>query len=160
MPHPWRGASTFLIALLALSPGGAALAQATRGDDQDPRWPLADSRQGCWSSPPSQTVEEALKVAGNPTAEERLRVAVRRGDRDVLLLSGGTLKAAYAAGLLVGWGETGNRPRFAVITAVGMSALVAPYAFIGPAGDQMIADIFNCAAGNLAGMAERRRVLS
>ena len=125
MPHSWRGACTLLIALLALSHGDYALAQATRDDNQGARpghWPLADSRQRCWSSPASQTVEEGLKVAQNPTAEERLRLAARRGDdRDVLLMSGGTLKAAYAAGLLVGWGETANRPRFAAITAVGMS---------------------------------------
>lgn len=159
MPHSWRGACTLLIALLALSHGDYALAQATRDDNQGARpghWPLADSRQRCWSSPASETVEEGLKVAGNPTAEERLRLAARRGDdRDVLLLSGGTLKAAYAAGLLVGWGETGKRPRFAAITAVGMSALVAPFAFIGPAGDQIVADIFNCTSDNLTGVAER-----
>ena len=34
-------------------------------------------------------------------------------------------------------------------------ALVAPFAFIGPAGDRIIADIFNCPAGHLGGMAER-----
>jgi hypothetical protein len=143
MLHPWRSACALLIALLALSTGAAAPARA-------------DSRTECWSSPPSRTVEEALKVAANPTAEERWRRAADVGaERDVLLLSGGSLKAAYAAGLVVGWGETGNRPRFAAITAVGMSALVAPFAFIGPAGDRIIADIFNCAADNLGGMAER-----
>jgi hypothetical protein len=132
-----------MIAFLVLATGGAT---PTR----------ADNRRECWSSPPSQTVEEALKVAANPTAEERWRRVAHVGaERDVLLLSGGTLKAAYAAGLIVGWGETGNRPRFAAITAVGMSALVAPFAFIGPAGDRIIADIFNCNANNLSGMAER-----
>jgi hypothetical protein len=158
MTQPWRGACTLLIALLALSAGGPVLAQATRDNQRAPseHWSLADSRQRCWSAPPSQTVEEALKVAANPTPEGRLRLTASRGDdRDVLFLSGGGLKAAYAAGLFVGWGETGNRPRFAAITAVGMSALVAPFAFIGPAGDPIIADIFNCAAGDLNGMAER-----
>jgi hypothetical protein len=132
-----------LIALLALTTGGAVPARA-------------NSQTECWSVPPSRTVEEALKVAANPTAEERWRRAADgAAEQDVLLLSGGSLKAAYAAGLVVGWGETGNRPRFAAITAVGMSALIAPFAFIGPAGDRIIADIFNCAADNLGGMAER-----
>jgi hypothetical protein len=143
MPYPWRGACALIIALLTLSTVGAAPVRA-------------DSRHECWKSPASQTVEEALKVAANPPAEERWRRAAHVGAaRDVLLLSGGTLKVAYAAGLVVGWGETGNRPRFAAVTAVGMSALVAPFAFIGPAGDRIIADIFNCPAGNLGGMAER-----
>ena len=145
--------------LLALSMAGAALAQAPDADSQGARsgqWPSADSRHGCWSSPPSRTVEEALKVAANPTVSERWRRAAHVGaERDVLLLSGGALKAAYAAGLIVGWGETGNRPRFTAVTAVGMSALLAPFAFIGPAGDRIIADIFNCPADNLRGMAER-----
>jgi hypothetical protein len=141
MLHPWRSACALLIALLTLSTGDVA---------------RADGRHGCWSSPPSRTVEEALKVAANPSAEERWRRAADVGaERDVLLLSGGSLKAAYAAGLVVGWGETGNRPRLAAVTAVGMSALIAPFAFIGPAGDRIIADIFNCAAANLGEMAAR-----
>lgn len=141
--HSPRAVCALAIILLALATGSADPARA-------------GSRQGCWSAPPSQTVEEALKVAANPSAEERWRRAAHVGaERDVLLLSGGTLKAAYAAGLVVGWGETGNRPRFAAITAVGMSALIAPFAFIGPAGDRIIADIFNCPADSLSGMAAR-----
>jgi hypothetical protein len=52
-------------------------------------------------------------------------------------------------------GETGRRPQFVAVTAVGISALIAPFAFIGPAGDPMIANIFNCPTNNLVGMAER-----
>ena len=73
----------------------------------------------------------------------------------MLLMSSADLKAAYAAGLLVGWGETGDRPRFDVITAVGVSALIAPFAFLGPAGDRKIADIFNCGASDPNSLAER-----
>jgi hypothetical protein len=62
---------------------------------------------------------------------------------------------AYGAGLLVGWGETGNRPDFSVVTAVGISALIAPFAFLGGDGDQKIADVFTCAATGLPDMAAR-----
>lgn len=62
----------------------------------------------------------------------------------MLALSDGALRIAYGAGLLVGWGETGRRPQFAAVTAVGRSALIAPFAFIGTEGDQKIADLINC----------------
>jgi hypothetical protein len=70
-------------------------------------------------------------------------------------MSNTMIKAAYSGGLLIGWGETGGQPRFAAITAVGASALIAPFLFLGPTGNQQIADFFNCDAGNLAAIAER-----
>jgi hypothetical protein len=120
---------------------------------------LADGReQGCWHRPQPQTVEEIGAAIAN---QERRAAARSRADAPrepaTLALSNpsGALKAAYGAGLLVGWGETGNRPEFSVVTAVGVSALVAPFAFIGTAGDRRIADLFACEATSLQGMAER-----
>lgn len=159
MRHPWRGACVFLLTLLALSYGQPSLAQETRAEAQAVRLdqrPQTDARKRCWSSPSPETVEEALKVAQNPAPRERRQRATHDGTGpDLLLLSGGTLKAAYAAGLLVGWEQTGLRPRFGAITAAGMSALIAPFVFIGPAGDQIIADIFNCTSTDLIGLAGR-----
>lgn len=81
--------------------------------------------------------------------------AVRKPAALALSNPSGRLKAAYGAGLLVGWGETGNRPEFALVTAVGVSALVAPFAFLGSHGDRKIADLFTCQATSLEIMAER-----
>jgi hypothetical protein len=106
----------------------------------------------CWTAPQPQTVQEALVVAQNEA-----NVAARHsptGSSAMLALSDGRLKAAYGAGLIVGWGETGSRPEFAVVTAVGTSALLAPLAFIGRGGDSAIADLFACEAGSLQEMAE------
>jgi hypothetical protein len=110
----------------------------------------------CWRTPPSQTVEEIGHVVEN----QQRRMARRSGASAapkpaVLALSGGRLKTAYGAGLLVGWGETGKRPDFSAVTAVGVSALIAPFAFLGAEGDQKIADIFSCEAANVQDMAER-----
>jgi len=138
MRKPWRA-----LALLGVA-GIAAVSAAPAFAQPRPNFPAAGR---CWQPPPPQTVEEAMHVAQNgaPTAPAAPAM---------LALSDGRLKAAYGAGLLVGWGETGRRPDFAVVTAVGMSALIAPFAFIGTAGDTAIADIFVCGAANAQDMAQ------
>jgi hypothetical protein len=57
--------------------------------------------------------------------------------------------------VLVGWGETGKRPNFSTVTAVGLSALVAPLAFLGTEYDSKVADIFACDADSVEDMADR-----
>jgi hypothetical protein len=52
-----------------------------------------------------------------------------------LCLSTGGGDGAFGAGLLNGWSESGKRPEFSVVTGVSTGALMAPYAFIGPAQD-------------------------
>lgn len=52
-----------------------------------------------------------------------------------LSVSGGGSDGAFGAGLLNGWTETGNRPRFKVVTGVSTGALIAPFAFLGPKYD-------------------------
>lgn len=106
----------------------------------------------CWTPPQPRTVEETVLVAqntpqpGTSSADQSMAM---------LALSDGRQRAAYGAGLLVGWGQTGSRPDFAVVTAVGMSALIAPFVFVGHTGDEAVIDIFACAAGTLHDMAER-----
>ena len=59
-----------------------------------------------------------------------------------LALSGGGADGAYGAGLLVGWSRTGKRPRFEVVTGISAGALIAPFAFLGPAYDRQLKDIW------------------
>jgi hypothetical protein len=47
-----------------------------------------------------------------------------------------------AAGLLIGWTRSGRRPRFEVVTGVSAGALIAPFAFLGPAFDKDLAAIW------------------
>ncbi|MDP1639633.1 MAG: hypothetical protein Q8L61_01790 [Hyphomicrobium sp.] len=117
--------------------------------------PVAASGR-CWQRPQAQTLEELAKVAEN----QQRRAALSSGAGVVpasarLALSAGPHMSAYAAGLLVGWGETSKRPDFSIVTAAGVSALIAPFAFIGADGDQKIADVFSCEAASLSDMAER-----
>jgi hypothetical protein len=110
----------------------------------------------CWQTPQAQTLEEVGKVVENQQRRTALRSGARPAPQSArLALSDGSRMSAYGAGLLVGWGETGERPNFSVVTAVGVSALLAPFAFIGADGDQKIADVFSCEAASLSEMAER-----
>ena len=53
-----------------------------------------------------------------------------------LALSGGGDDGVFAAGLLAGWTASGRRPRFEVVTGISAGALIAPFAFLGPAYDK------------------------
>ena len=53
----------------------------------------------------------------------------------VLGLSGGGANGAYGAGVVVGWTQTGERPKFDIVTGVSTGALIAPLVFAGPAWD-------------------------
>jgi predicted acylesterase/phospholipase RssA len=59
-----------------------------------------------------------------------------------LAISGGGENGAYGAGLLNGWTETGTRPEFKLVTGISTGALTAPFAFLGPAYDQQLKDVY------------------
>ncbi|GAB5348015.1 patatin-like phospholipase family protein [Alteriqipengyuania sp. 357] len=49
----------------------------------------------------------------------------------LLAISGGGDKGAYGAGFLNGWTQSGERPRFSIVTGVSTGALIAPFALLG-----------------------------
>jgi hypothetical protein len=60
----------------------------------------------------------------------------------ILALSGGGATGAFGAGALEGLTRSGARPEFSVVTGVSAGALVAPFAFLGPAWDREMASIY------------------
>lgn len=44
--------------------------------------------------------------------------------------------------MLVGWGETGRRPEFDIVTGVSTGALIAPLAFLGRAYDKELTELY------------------
>jgi predicted acylesterase/phospholipase RssA len=58
------------------------------------------------------------------------------GPATFLAISGGGENGAYGAGLLTGWSALGTRPEFKAVTGVSTGALIAPFAFLGPAYDR------------------------
>ena len=65
-----------------------------------------------------------------------------------LALSGGADDGAFGAGVLVGWTETGQRPEFDLVTGISAGALIAPFAFLGPAYDPSLRSLFTEIAPN------------
>ncbi|MGF1759874.1 patatin-like phospholipase family protein [Photobacterium sagamiensis] len=59
-----------------------------------------------------------------------------------LVISGGGDHGAFGAGLLNGWTATGNRPNFKLVTGVSTGALIAPFAFLGPAYDHRLKKMY------------------
>ncbi len=59
-----------------------------------------------------------------------------------LAISGGGDNGAFAAGLLVGWSESGQRPEFKFVAGISTGALIAPFAFLGKDYDQKLKEVF------------------
>src|SRR3981189_2751929 len=69
-------------------------------------------------------------------------VSSRIGAVSYLALSGGGADGAYGAGVLNGWTAAGTRPEFSVVSGVSTGALIAPFAFLGPAYDGTLRDVY------------------
>ena len=63
-------------------------------------------------------------------------------EHNYLAISGGGPQGAFGAGLLVGWTEAGTRPEFTMVTGISTGALSAPFAFLGPAYDDQLTEIY------------------
>ena len=59
-----------------------------------------------------------------------------------LAISGGGDNGAFGAGLLDGWTKSGTRPSFKLVTGVSTGALIAPFAFLGPAYDGKLKAVY------------------
>jgi Patatin-like phospholipase len=59
-----------------------------------------------------------------------------------LALSGGGADGAFDTGILNGWTETKQRPEFTIVSGVSTGAHMAPFAFLGPAYDGVIKEIY------------------
>jgi hypothetical protein len=59
-----------------------------------------------------------------------------------LAVSGGSDNGAFGAGLLIGWTAAGDRPEFKLVTGVSTGALTAPFAFLGPAYDAQLMEVY------------------
>lgn len=63
-------------------------------------------------------------------------------EHNYLALSGGGAKGAFGAGLLVGWSAAGTRPEFTMVTGISTGAIMAPFAFLGPAYDAQLKEMY------------------
>ena len=61
---------------------------------------------------------------------------------EMLAISSGSDKGAFAAGYLNGWSARGSRPTFALVTGVSTGALIAPFAFLGSDEDATLRALY------------------
>jgi predicted patatin/cPLA2 family phospholipase len=91
-------------------------------------------------------LRELRKYADEPASsflnEARTKLAAGGRVRSYLALSGGGADGAYGAGVLNGWSAAGTRPEFSVVSGVSTGALIAPFAFLGPAHDATLREIY------------------
>jgi predicted patatin/cPLA2 family phospholipase len=83
-----------------------------------------------WADEPSKSLTksaiESIQEERAAYGEEILKKPV-----SFLALSGGGDNGAFGAGVLCGWTEHGDRPRFKLVTGISTGALIAPFAFLG-----------------------------
>ncbi|MDM8007666.1 MAG: patatin-like phospholipase family protein [Phycisphaerae bacterium] len=93
-----------------------------------------------WGSAVNPEFQEAL-LESVRREREFLRSSGQTGPLPVaefLAISGGGANGAFTAGLLNGWTAAGNRPQFKAVTGISTGALIAPFAFLGPAYDETL----------------------
>jgi len=92
---------------------------------------------------------DRVSVESRSTAAlKRLRGRAQDGTVRALVLSGGGAGGAFGAGALIGLSRRQERPQFDVVTGVSAGALIAPFAFLGPAWDPQLTDAFTSGRGD------------
>jgi predicted acylesterase/phospholipase RssA len=92
--------------------------------------------------------DQQFSELSSVTAAGQLRAAHPERPLAILALSGGGSGGAFGAGAVAGLTRAGTRPEFDVVTGVSAGALVAPYAFLGPAWDAQLLEAFTGDAGD------------
>lgn len=137
----WLILLSFMVALLGLTgcasvPKRTPLPEELTGIAQIPGIPKAR----IWGDEPPPYVEAWFN---STRAELEARFpALLRSQHNYLAISGGGQKGAFGAGLLVGWTAAGDRPEFSMVTGISTGALIAPFAFLGPAYDAQLKEVY------------------
>lgn len=97
---------------------------------------LGIARARLWGDAPPPWEHDWL--AKNKTDMKERYPGVYGRHHAYLAISGGGEDGAFAAGLLLGWTEAGDRPEFTTVTGISAGALIAPFAFLGPEYDDVL----------------------
>ena len=84
----------------------------------------------------------SFELLSSREVARRLRSRLDDRPLGILALSSGGANGAFGAGAVAGATRGGAEPQFTVVTGVSTGALVAPFAFLGPAWDAKMSGIF------------------
>lgn len=88
-------------------------------------------------------VPKNIEAIGRERDTQRRAAGINpSGVMSYLAVSGGGSDGAFGAGLLVGWSEAGNRPKFDLVTGISTGALIAPFAFLGSEYDPQLKEVY------------------
>ena len=103
------------------------------------------------------TADGQIEVVPSRELARRLQLQLQDRPLSIVAFSDGGASGAFGAGVLAGLTQNGKRPLPSVVTGVSAGALIAPFAFLGPAWDQELTAIYrDGACGGLL----RRRLLA
>jgi predicted patatin/cPLA2 family phospholipase len=94
-----------------------------------------------WGDKLSQFLEQRLQAYSDADIQRHFP-AIYDTEHNYLAISGGGANGAFGAGLLAGWTERGNRPKFSMVTGISTGALTAPFAFLGSEYDDVLKKIY------------------
>src|SRR5277367_4724949 len=86
--------------------------------------------------------DQRFSTVSSQSVARRFRAQRAGQPINILALSGGGSDGAFGAGALVGLTRSASRPQFSVVTGVSAGALIAPYAFLGPAWDDQLVEVY------------------
>lgn len=138
--HATRWRWGLLLLLSAASLGGCAL---TPRKPPPPELINSAVPEGFTPGMRLLTVDRDRFASEIPSLLSGLHKATGGGPLNILVLSGGGAGGAFGAGALVGLGKAHALPPFQVVTGVSAGALIAPFAFLGPAWNPQLEKIFN-----------------
>jgi hypothetical protein len=90
----------------------------------------------------AELFEEGMRAGRREMQELNVTDPNKLPPANFLAISGGGDDGAFGAGLLVGWTESGKRPEFKIVTGVSTGSLIAPFAFLGPAYDEKLTEVY------------------
>ncbi len=93
-----------------------------------------------WADEPPESFRLWLELPDEVLQQRYAGIIGRH--HDYLLISGGGDDGAFGAGLLVGWTAAGSRPEFQIVTGISTGAIIAPFAFLGPAYDPTLYELY------------------
>ncbi len=139
--RPLRRAAALLMAALLLNGCASYIrldAPPAAATEEIPVLGLPNARFWLDASP-EPLIREGQMMAAREAAAHGGRPP---GAQNFLALSGGGDNGAFGAGMMLGWTAAGTRPEFSMVTGISAGALIAPFAFLGPAYDAALRDVF------------------